>query len=140
MCSSGSEYGCLIWAVVILLKRDLRSERGYLQKSVVLISLRPYLALFKRVIRLVGPLFFEYGTPLLEATFQSILAWFIALQLSRLTQFRPEPQNDKTLDLPILGTVLSFYTHSSLIHIVDPIKTKTSPLGTQKEVRWYCVL
>ena len=40
-----------------------------------MISKHPFLGLFKTVIGLIGPLFFEYGNPLLEACFQNTGVW-----------------------------------------------------------------
>lgn len=72
-------------------EKDASIQRGYLQvliipfsmiicwisqqKSVVMISKHPFLGLFKTVIGLIGPLFFEYGNPLLEACFQNTGVW-----------------------------------------------------------------
>jgi hypothetical protein len=50
-------------------------RRGYLQKSVVLLSKYPFIKLFKQVVAVVGPLFFQYGSALLESSFQNILGW-----------------------------------------------------------------
>eukprot|EP01114_Cavostelium_apophysatum_P000675 TRINITY_DN10617_c0_g1_i1.p1 TRINITY_DN10617_c0_g1~~TRINITY_DN10617_c0_g1_i1.p1 ORF type:complete len:256 (-),score=18.37 TRINITY_DN10617_c0_g1_i1:682-1449(-) len=89
-------------------EKDASIHRGYLQKSVVLISRHPYIALFKTCIQLIGPLFFEYGTPLLEACYQNTATW-------------PNPVPGQTHELPLLGNILSFHLpFTSSPHIIDP--------------------
>lgn len=75
--------------------KDESISRGYLQKSIVLISSVPYINLFKEVVTIAGRLYFEHGTSCLEAAYRNICAWP-----------RAEPGND--MDLPILGTNISF--------------------------------
>jgi len=53
-------------------EKDSSIPRGYLQKSVVLLSKHPYFALFKKMLLLIGPLYFHTGTAALEAVFENI--------------------------------------------------------------------
>lgn len=79
-----------------------------LQKSVVLLSSYPYVGLFRKVVSLVGPLLFEFGNTLLEASYQNIARW-------------PAPKPGRTFELPILGSILTFHVpFSNSPHIVDP--------------------
>ena len=48
---------------------------SHVQKSVVLLTHRPYVGLYKRVIRLVGPLYFDMGKTALEAAYTNIASW-----------------------------------------------------------------
>lgn len=101
-------------------EKDQSIHRGYLQKSVVLISVHPFLALFKKVVSLAGPLFFEFGNPLLEAAFQNILAW-------------PVPIPGKTFELPILGNVLTVHLpFSHTPHVIDPSASTVGIVGTNE--------
>jgi len=89
--------------------KDASIARGYLQKSVVLMSPHPYVGLFKKVMSVVGPIFFECGQTLLEAAYQNIAAW-------------PDPTPGRTFELPILGSTLTYHVpfSSSTPHIIDP--------------------
>ncbi|XP_031552290.1 protein DENND6A-like [Actinia tenebrosa] len=73
--------------------KDPSIQRGYFQKSLVLISRLPYLNLFSEVVRTLAPEFFENGLPSLEAACNNIDQW-------------PEPEAGHTLQLPLLGNVL----------------------------------
>lgn len=75
-------------------KRDASIRRGYFQKSVVILSHLPYVSLFSKVVAQLGPLFFEHGTPMLEAFCQDVTNW-------------PSPEAGATLSLPVLGQVLT---------------------------------
>lgn len=89
--------------------KDPSIARGYLQKSVVLLSPHPYVGLFKKVMSVVGPLYFECGSTLLEAAYHNVALW-------------PEPASGKTFELPILGSTLTYHVpfSSSTPHIIDP--------------------
>lgn len=89
--------------------KDASVARGYIQKSVVLMSPHPYVGLFKKVMSVVGPIFFECGQTLLEAAYHNIALW-------------PEPTPGKTFELPILGSTLTYHVpySSSTPHIIDP--------------------
>jgi len=104
-------------------EKNASIHRGYLQKSVVILSKHPFFALFKAMIELIGPLFFEFGNPLLEACFQNSSIW-------------PDPQLGKTCDLPLLGTILSFHVpFSSIPHIIDPQEKRIiSPFAPKEQL------
>lgn len=76
-------------------EKDDSMRRGYLQKSVVLLSKYGFSKLFQQVVAVIGPLFFQFGMTLLESSYQNILAW-------------PEPQDGNMYELPILGKVLHY--------------------------------
>lgn len=73
--------------------KDPSIQRGYFQKSVVLISRLPYVNLFSEVIQVVAPSFFENGELSLEAVCHDIDQW-------------PYPEAGHTLQLPLMGNVL----------------------------------
>ena len=41
----------------------------------MLVTTHSYVGLFKRIMAVVGPLYFELGTPLLDSTLQNVAAW-----------------------------------------------------------------
>jgi hypothetical protein len=43
---------------------------------VTLVTSKPFIGLFKRIMSLVGPLYFDHGDTLLESTFQNIASWY----------------------------------------------------------------
>lgn len=67
-----------------------------MQRSVVLMSPHSYVGLFKKVMSVVGPIFFECGQTLLEAAYQNLACW-------------PFPSPGKTLELPIMGSTLTYH-------------------------------
>lgn len=74
-------------------KRDPTIRRGYFQKSLVILSHLPYVALFSEIASRLGPLYFEHGGSILEAFSSSVTKW-------------PNPAPGATLPLPFLGSVL----------------------------------
>lgn len=76
-------------------EKDDTMRRGYLQKSVVLLSKFPFVKLYKQLVGVVGPLFFQYGSALLESSFQNVTGW-------------PPPQDGGAYELPVLGKVINY--------------------------------
>ncbi|KAF9480001.1 DUF1630-domain-containing protein [Pholiota conissans] len=83
-------------------RRDSSSKRGYSQRSLVILTQYQYPALYSGVSNIIGPLFGEHGTPMLEAACHNIATW-------------PDPTLGKTLELGFLGTVL----HVEIPHSID---------------------
>ncbi|KAI8325129.1 DUF1630-domain-containing protein, partial [Martensiomyces pterosporus] len=75
-------------------KRDPLMRRGGFQRSVVIISHLPYHGLFSRMAHMLGPLYFDLGTAILEAAAHNVSSW-------------PAPTPGASLELPFLGTALS---------------------------------
>ncbi|KAJ2886578.1 hypothetical protein FB639_001547 [Coemansia asiatica] len=75
-------------------KRDPLMRRGGFQRSVVVISHLPYHGLFSRMVYMLGPLYFDLGTAILEAGAHNVSSW-------------PRPSADSAFELPFLGTALS---------------------------------
>ncbi|XP_076468709.1 protein DENND6B-like isoform X3 [Babylonia areolata] len=73
--------------------KDRAIRRGYFQKSVVLITKLPFVALFSQLVSIVAPEYFDNGEPSLEAACHDIDQW-------------PCPVPGDTLNLPIMGTVI----------------------------------
>ncbi|PAA80729.1 hypothetical protein BOX15_Mlig010237g2 [Macrostomum lignano] len=73
--------------------KDASIRRGYFQKSVVLMSRLPYVALYRHLLQLMSPEFFLNGPAFLEAVCHDIDQW-------------PAPVPGQVLHLPILGSVL----------------------------------
>lgn len=60
-------------------QRDESRSRGYFQKALVLVSERPYVDLYDRVLRVAGPLFFSVGAQVLRAVYDGIHSWCVVL-------------------------------------------------------------
>ena len=88
--SSGYLYGFVFFRQV----RDKSIRRGYFQKSVVILSRLPFVALFRLVVARLAPQFFDQGPASLEAACHDIDQW-------------PPPRpGGQPLVLPLLGCVL----------------------------------
>ncbi|WVR07677.1 hypothetical protein IAU60_004719 [Kwoniella sp. DSM 27419] len=88
-------------------RRDKGITRGYMQKSLVILTHLPFPALFFAVLQRVAPVFFEYGYSALEAACQSISTW-------------PDPVSGSILELPMM---------SDLIAVKLPDTTESPQLG-----------
>jgi len=88
------QYPYLFGYVFFCQKPDSTIKRGYFQKSVVLVSHLPFTKLFLRVVEVIGPLFFRYGSSILEATCRDISRW-------------PCPTNFGKFTVPILGELVN---------------------------------
>lgn len=56
-------------------QRDPALPRGFFQKAVVIVTDLPYVGLFKKIVHVLGPLYFEAGHAALEAAFNNFHAW-----------------------------------------------------------------
>ncbi|TFK46108.1 DUF1630-domain-containing protein [Heliocybe sulcata] len=72
--------------------KDPSSKRGYLQRSLVILTHHPYPALFDAVIDILGPLYFQHGHAMLETACHNIANW-------------PDPVKRASLELGFLGSV-----------------------------------
>ncbi|WVR00265.1 hypothetical protein IAU59_007408 [Kwoniella sp. CBS 9459] len=88
-------------------RRDKGITRGYMQKSLVILTHLPFPVLFSSVLQKVAPVFFEYGYSALEAACHSIAAW-------------PDPSPDSVLELPLM---------TDLITVKLPDTTEASQIG-----------
>ncbi|KAF1795799.1 DENND6 protein [Phytophthora cactorum] len=59
-------------------QKDESRTRGYFQKALVLVSTKPYVDLYDRVLRVIGPLFFKAGPQVLAAVYNNIKSCLIA--------------------------------------------------------------
>ncbi|KAJ1435167.1 Tripartite DENN domain [Sesbania bispinosa] len=85
-CNNASEY---IYGYVFNRQRhDERLKRGGEQKSVVILSHSPYSSVFRPLLQIVGPLFFDIGKKALEHIAAYVSKW-------------PAPVPGKVMDLPI---------------------------------------
>ncbi|ORY33392.1 hypothetical protein BCR39DRAFT_519739 [Naematelia encephala] len=75
-------------------RRDKEIARGYMQKSLVILTHLPFPSLWAAVLQKIAPPFFEHGYPALETTCHSIASW-------------PDPLPDSTLELPLMTDVLT---------------------------------
>ncbi|KAI9502602.1 hypothetical protein BX070DRAFT_192885, partial [Coemansia spiralis] len=75
-------------------KRDPLMRRGGFQRSIVIISHLPYHGLFSRMSYMLGPMYFDLGSAILEAAAHNVSTW-------------PMPAPGTTYELPFLGTALS---------------------------------
>ncbi len=74
--SSSSSFMFLYGFVLFRQRKDESLNRGYFQKSIVVITELPFITLFDRVLRIVGPLYFEVGHSALEALYKNIATWY----------------------------------------------------------------
>ncbi|GMK56685.1 hypothetical protein CspeluHIS016_0305250 [Cutaneotrichosporon spelunceum] len=75
-------------------RRDRGIARGYMQKSVVILTHLPFPALWSAVLSHLAPAFFAHGYTALEMACRAIAGW-------------PDPVPDTRVDLPLLSAVLS---------------------------------
>ncbi|CAN7989094.1 unnamed protein product [Ixodes hexagonus] len=73
--------------------KDPNVRRGYLQKSLVVLTRLPLVGLFSRVLSLVAQEYFRTGHPSLEAACRSVDSW-------------PSPVPGRSLSLPLHGVVV----------------------------------
>ncbi|KAG5188459.1 hypothetical protein JKP88DRAFT_304182 [Tribonema minus] len=77
-------------------EKNAECARGYFQKSVVLVTRYPYVNLFERLIKVIGPLYFQHGAAVLESALAHAREW-------------PLPLIDSHLTLPFLGDTIYFH-------------------------------
>ncbi|XP_012944866.1 protein DENND6B isoform X3 [Aplysia californica] len=92
--------------------KDRSIRRGYFQKSVVLVTKLPFVALFNQIISIIAPEYFDNGEPSLEAACHDIDQW-------------PIPVPGDTLNLPIMGTVLQVRVPSRSDKLIGPAQTRS---------------
>lgn len=75
----GSRDAAFLYGFVLFRQqRDESRSRGYFQKALVLVSERPYVDLYDRVLRVTGPLFFSAGAQVLQAVYDGIHSWCVS--------------------------------------------------------------
>uniref|UniRef100_A0A2P2IW87 Uncharacterized protein MANES_05G139300 n=1 Tax=Rhizophora mucronata TaxID=61149 RepID=A0A2P2IW87_RHIMU len=74
-------------------RHDERLKRGGEQKSVVILSQNPYSSVFRPLLQIMGPLYFDIGTKALEHIAAYVSMW-------------PAPMPGKLMELPIGNAVL----------------------------------
>ncbi|KAF3949767.1 hypothetical protein CMV_024401 [Castanea mollissima] len=74
-------------------RHDERLKRGGEQKSVVILSLSPYSSVFRPLLQIMGPLYFDIGKKALEHIAAFVSMW-------------PAPKPGKLMDLPIGNAML----------------------------------
>lgn len=97
-------------------QKDETRSRGYFQKSIVLISEHPFVDLYDRILRVVGPLYFRFGADVLAAVYDNIQEWCGASEICCLQRANPLPflhHNrpaivfDTPTTLPLAGSYIS---------------------------------
>uniref|UniRef100_A0A1D1ZDB7 Protein FAM116A n=1 Tax=Anthurium amnicola TaxID=1678845 RepID=A0A1D1ZDB7_9ARAE len=96
-CGSGFLYGY----VFNRQRQDERLRRGGEQKSVVILSPRPYASVFRPLLQILGPLCFDIGKRALELVAAHVASW-------------PSPFPGKLMELPIGSAVLK-------VHLPPPL-------------------
>ncbi|KAK3103615.1 hypothetical protein FSP39_020536 [Pinctada imbricata] len=109
-----TENGYLFGFVYFRQTKDRAIRRGYFQKSVVLISKLPFVALFSQLVGIIAPEYFDNGEPSLEAACHDIDQW-------------PSPVAGETVNLPIFGTVLQVRVPSRSDKVVDRVQQSNIP-------------
>ncbi|KAG9014874.1 hypothetical protein FRB94_009032 [Tulasnella sp. JGI-2019a] len=85
--------GFLYGYALFLQKRDASSKRGYLQRSVVILSHLAYPSLFTAAVSKLGAFYFSHGVTMLETACYNIASW-------------PDPTRGTALALGFLGDVM----------------------------------
>jgi len=80
-------------------RRGEEYKRGYFQKSLVLLTKKPYINLYLNILRIVAPQFYESGQVAVEVAMHNFTSWGT-----------PEP--GKSYQVPLLGQVLAFHIPS----------------------------
>jgi len=86
------------------------------KKSVVLLSHHPFDGLFKEIMSLIGPLFFEIGLPLFEAVCLNIASWYMLPLFIRYGLFTDLilgilPFREKNMSYPCWGEFFTLRSH-----------------------------
>ncbi|XP_062610729.1 protein DENND6A-like, partial [Saccostrea cucullata] len=112
-----TDNGYLYGFVYFRQTKDKSIKRGYFQKSVVLVSRLPFVALFNQLVSIIAPEYFDNGEPSLEAACHDVDQW-------------PCPLGGDTVSLPIFGNVLQVRIPSRTDKLLDrvPVKTTASPV------------
>ena len=65
----------LLGYVYFRIRKDNTLERGFFQQSLVLLTSKPWHGLYSKLIKIIGPLYFEMGKPILEESCFNIAKW-----------------------------------------------------------------
>ncbi|KAG8924436.1 hypothetical protein FRC02_010421 [Tulasnella sp. 418] len=88
-----SSDGFLYGYALFMQKRDPSSKRGYLQRSVVILSHHAFPSLFAAAVTKLGAMYFSHGLTMLETACHNIANW-------------PDPVKGSALELGFLGNVM----------------------------------
>ncbi|KAI9634049.1 uncharacterized protein MKK02DRAFT_17619 [Dioszegia hungarica] len=91
-------------------RKDRGIARGYMQKSLVILTHLPFPSLFFATLNHLAPVFFEHGYSALEAGCHSIANW-------------PDPQMGMTLELPILSDLITVKLPDEEMPQLGPIQS-----------------
>ncbi|KAJ7550201.1 hypothetical protein O6H91_07G088200 [Diphasiastrum complanatum] len=86
-------------------RQDERLKRGGEQKSVVVLSERPYYCVFKPLVQIAGPLFFDIGSQALEQVAFHVSHW-------------PAPKHGAIMELSVSSAILK--VHLPPAHTLPP--------------------
>ncbi|KAJ9108801.1 hypothetical protein QFC21_000121 [Naganishia friedmannii] len=75
-------------------RKDKSITRGYMQRSIVILSYLAYPSLFAAMLEKIAPIYFSHGYPALEAACYGIASW-------------PDPVPGAILELPLLTEILT---------------------------------
>ncbi|KAA1467559.1 DUF1630-domain-containing protein [Dentipellis sp. KUC8613] len=102
-------------------RKDASSKRGYEQRSIVILTHRPYPALFHSILSKLGPLYQSHGDPILEVASHNVANW-------------SAPLPGTTVELGFLGSVL----HAELPESLDEQQLSSSAhLHSQTDQDWH---
>ncbi|CAM6096126.1 unnamed protein product [Calypogeia fissa] len=86
-------------------RQDERLKRGGEQKSLVVLSERPFLCVFKPLVQILGPLYFDIGSKALEQVASEVSLW-------------PAPLHGQQMELPVANSTIR--THLPPAHTLPP--------------------
>eukprot|EP00127_Corallochytrium_limacisporum_P006656 Clim_evm35s232 gene=Clim_evmTU35s232 len=90
-------HGCCLFRQ----EKDDNTVRGYMQKSVVALSMKPIYGLLRKAVEILAPAYFVTGETALETAYHEISSW-------------PTPVDDSYLTLHLLGEVMEVHMPDSL--------------------------
>ena len=113
------ENGFITGYVFFRQQRDDALKRGYLQRSLVLLSPHPFFSLFVKVVRHVAPFFFDHGPDVLVAANSALSLW-------------PSPFFQASLSLAVLGSIFTFPVPEKLSSEQDSDAAPVFPLAASQ--------
>ncbi|EJD39035.1 DUF1630-domain-containing protein [Auricularia subglabra TFB-10046 SS5] len=106
-----------------LQRRDPSLKRGFLQRSVVILTHLPYPSLFTLTVSRLAPLYFEHGTTMLETACHNIANW-------------PAPTPGATIEVGFIGGV---HTVAIPRRPDDPQFIETSAFGDKFDAKQHII-
>ncbi|XP_012277612.1 protein DENND6A [Orussus abietinus] len=102
--------------------KDKTLPRGYLQKSIIIVTKLPFINLFGEICSVIAPEFFETGTPALERIIKQIDQW-------------PPPLPGQTVHLPLMGVLFQMYIPNQNYKAIAPMIPAMEHVSNKQSLR-----